>query len=579
MAYRYSVGKFYPFAIKSSLSTEDEKRAINDFISTLNNNFTYRMSYGMPTISKGELSLEDDTSGLSAGTYRLLISTVPGTSSFNYVYRIGTIAIKSHNLIDGKNIYGFSLHFYTYPLISGANLEGWQERNDATIFDVKESRYYFSLVNIIQDQHQVELFWDSKSTYDNLISQKYSDDSIHQDKISIKLDENASWPTWVRDGHGGDVPRLKCKEISSNSFAVNGQSLLYVGWLNGNDEVYSANNIKVSQHTEGSEEEKQTKIEFKAEFSKSTESINFQEKISLRPDTVSYHWQENTLFFSLADNEHIDILDIPYRVDYNVSLVKTPGAFSSLSGETSGTTGPDTPDIEISCDSHFSDHGQLTFTLNLTGMGNDPCKRCCSCEIEEKKYKTVIKFTAEETLKDVAAIDPEDTEYEWQENDLILMLAEGEKVTVSNLPAGAKYEINVESEDPCDENEYLIDNGSGTAEDTAEGTVGEDSEGNPQEETEVNIEAQTGETVEQYLDRLRQKGYEALAESLKLENVEFTLQDERVKLGDLVTVDMPEFDFKAVVRVTGVKLKSQNNQTTRTISVGTPLKILRKPRI
>ena len=215
--------------------------------------------------------------------------------------------------------------------------------------------------------------------------------------------------------------------------------------------------------------------------------------------------------------------------------------------------------------------GRLNFTLNLTGMGNDPCKRCCSCEIEEKKYKTVIEFTADEPLQDKVTITPPELEYEWQGNNLILMLAEGETVTVDNIPAGVEYLISVESDDPCDENEYLIDNASGI--------IGEDSEGNPQEETEVNIEAQTGETVEQYLDRLRQRGYEALAESLKLENVEFTLQDERVKLGDLVTVDMPEFDFKAVVRVTGVKLKSQDNQTIRTISVGTPLKILRKPRI
>lgn len=221
------------------------------------------------------------------------------------------------------------------------------------------------------------------------------------------------------------------------------------------------------------------------------------------------------------------------------------------------------------------ENGKLTFTLNLTGMGNDPCKQCCSCDIKEKKYKTVIKFTSEENLQEIAIIDPADVEHEWQENTLILMLAEGETVTVSELPAGVKYEINVESDDPCDENEYLFDNG----ESFTSGTIGEDSEGNPQEETEVEINAQRGETLEEYLERLRQKGYEALAESLKLENVEFTLQDERIKLGDLVTVDMPEFDFKAVVRVTGVKLKSQDNQTIRTISVGTPLKILRRSKI
>ena len=219
--------------------------------------------------------------------------------------------------------------------------------------------------------------------------------------------------------------------------------------------------------------------------------------------------------------------------------------------------------------------GKLVFTLTLTGMGNDPCKQCCSCEIEDKKYETVIEFTSDEALQDKVTIDPADLEYSWAENTLTVMLAEGETVTVDNIPAGVKYKITVNSDDPCDENEYNVDNGDGSN----EGTIGEDAEGNPQEETEVQIEAQRGETLEEYLERLRQKGYEALAESLKLENVEFTLQDERIKLGDLVTVDMPEFDFKAVVRVTGVKLKSQDNQTIRTISVGTPLKILRKPRI
>ena len=221
--------------------------------------------------------------------------------------------------------------------------------------------------------------------------------------------------------------------------------------------------------------------------------------------------------------------------------------------------------------------GKLTFTLSLTGMGNDPCKRGCSCDIdsEDKKYKTVIEFSSDVSLKNTATISPETIEYAWEGNNLSMMLAEGEEVTVENLPIGTDYLISIDSEDPCDENEYNIDNGYGGN----SGTIGEDSEGYLQQDTNVSIEAQSGETLDQYLERLRQRGYEKLAESLKLENVEFTLQDERIKLGDLVTVDMPEFDFKAVVRVTGVKLKSQDNQTIRTISVGTPLKILRKPRI
>ena len=219
--------------------------------------------------------------------------------------------------------------------------------------------------------------------------------------------------------------------------------------------------------------------------------------------------------------------------------------------------------------------GRLVFTLTLTGMGNDPCKKNCSCEIEDKKYETVIEFTSDVSLENKVTIDPADLEHSWQENTLTVMLAENQTVTVDNIPLGAKYEISVNSEDPCDENEYNIDNGEGGS----SGTIGFDSEGYLQQDTDVSVEAQLGETLDEYLERLRQKGYEALAENLKLENVEFSIDDERIKLGDLVTVDMPEFDFKAVVRVTGVKLKSQDNQTIRTISVGTPLKILRKPRI
>lgn len=292
-----------------------------------------------------------------------------------------------------------------------------------------------------------------------------------------------------------------------------------------------------------------------------------------------------------STNKLLDKLYIPlwaYAPNKSVSinLVRLPKHFYiySYSGKKSATLGW-LNTVKIPSDSSFTwelgytekpQYGQLNFSLNFTGMGNDPCKECCcDCEIEPKKYKTVVAFTSREVLKDRAIITPETLEYEWQDNTLILMLEKDQEVTVDNLPVGTKYEISLDMDgeeyDECDKNEYSIENSSGT--------VGENSESEEEEETEIVINAQAGETIQQYLDRLRQRGYEQLAENLKLENVEFTLQDERIKLGDLVTVDLPEFDFKAVVRVTGVKIKSQGNQTIRTISVGTPLKILRRSKI
>lgn len=221
----------------------------------------------------------------------------------------------------------------------------------------------------------------------------------------------------------------------------------------------------------------------------------------------------------------------------------------------------------------------FTFTFHAGhGMGDEKCC-CCKCEITPEEedtelYEVHINFTSESQLNSTTYIQQKDVKNEWDGNVLKLWLKDGDTITVLNVPVGTEYNIEViqpEEYDECDKREYNIEPSSGT--------VGDYDPETGEGETKVEVNIQTGETVQQYLDRLRQRGYEQLAENLKLENVEFTLQDERIKLGDLVTVDLPEFDFKAVVRVTGVKLKSQGNQTIRTISVGTPLKILRRSKI
>ena len=79
------------------------------------------------------------------------------------------------------------------------------------------------------------------------------------------------------------------------------------------------------------------------------------------------------------------------------------------------------------------------------------------------------------------------------------------------------------------------------------------------------------ETEEDFHARLIAEGQAKLIETAKIENITFEVVDERVQLGDIITALLPEIGAKMQARVIGIMMTSQNNKTTREISVGTPI--------
>ena len=84
-----------------------------------------------------------------------------------------------------------------------------------------------------------------------------------------------------------------------------------------------------------------------------------------------------------------------------------------------------------------------------------------------------------------------------------------------------------------------------------------------------------GESDESYRARLVRYGEEKLVGQSKIENFSFDLDDNKLSLGDIITCNVAEIGVKLNVRVTGIRLTSQNNGTKVEASVGTPI-ILRR---
>lgn len=80
-----------------------------------------------------------------------------------------------------------------------------------------------------------------------------------------------------------------------------------------------------------------------------------------------------------------------------------------------------------------------------------------------------------------------------------------------------------------------------------------------------------GETEAEFRARLIGEGEAALIENAKIENIQFEVDDDRAKLGDVIKVLLPELNVNITVRVISVMITSQKNKTTREISVGTPI--------
>lgn len=107
-------------------------------------------------------------------------------------------------------------------------------------------------------------------------------------------------------------------------------------------------------------------------------------------------------------------------------------------------------------------------------------------------------------------------------------------------------------------------------------TIG-DSQGRERRELYVDARSEQpeeDETEEEYRQRLERIGLQALAECPKIESLFFDVStDDTVKLGDIVTVSIDEYNIVMQVRVVEDQILSVNNTITRKIGVGTPLKV------
>lgn len=83
-----------------------------------------------------------------------------------------------------------------------------------------------------------------------------------------------------------------------------------------------------------------------------------------------------------------------------------------------------------------------------------------------------------------------------------------------------------------------------------------------------------GESTSSYRQRLIEYGEGKLVEQAQIEEISFSVKDE-VGLGDIVFVYLPEIKIKLEARVSQITITSENNGTTREITVGTPFNITR----
>lgn len=86
-----------------------------------------------------------------------------------------------------------------------------------------------------------------------------------------------------------------------------------------------------------------------------------------------------------------------------------------------------------------------------------------------------------------------------------------------------------------------------------------------------DVQPEEGETDEAYIARLKKRGRKKLLEYQHIEEVKFEVQDDRAKLGDMITVNLSAIGVKVQVRVTSEEIVSQRNQTKRSIGLGTPI--------
>lgn len=93
---------------------------------------------------------------------------------------------------------------------------------------------------------------------------------------------------------------------------------------------------------------------------------------------------------------------------------------------------------------------------------------------------------------------------------------------------------------------------------------------------QTSIRREEEETDEAYRSRIIAAGEAELVERVRSEELTFKVDDERARLGDVITAIIPEIGARLRVRVMRVKVTSQKNKTTREISIGTPVYVKRR---
>lgn len=84
------------------------------------------------------------------------------------------------------------------------------------------------------------------------------------------------------------------------------------------------------------------------------------------------------------------------------------------------------------------------------------------------------------------------------------------------------------------------------------------------------------ETLDSYKKRLEEQGKASLAKQTKINSITFTIDDNRAKLGDIITVIIPDIGVSMAIRTTSYRIVNQDNKTSITIGVGEPITKLRR---
>lgn len=86
-----------------------------------------------------------------------------------------------------------------------------------------------------------------------------------------------------------------------------------------------------------------------------------------------------------------------------------------------------------------------------------------------------------------------------------------------------------------------------------------------------NVQPEENETEEDYRLRLERVGLEKLVDQIKIKTIEFSIDDERAKLGDIVACVIPEFMLKLDTRIVGFAWTYSNGKITKQAILGQPV--------